>query len=107
MFIGDLRGGLTICNASDGSIYHEIEAHSRNLSDIEVIPISQWIATSGSDHLVKIWNRETGVLRRVLQGHAAHIRALAAAPDGRKLYSASEDQTVRVWDVATGEESIS
>ena len=105
MIIGDLQGGLTICNATDGSIYHEIAAHQYNLSDVEVIPHSHLIATCGQDHLVKIWNMETGELLRVLKGHTAHIRALAVAPDGRKLYTASEDKTVRVWDVESGEEN--
>jgi WD40 repeat protein len=59
-----------------------------------------YLATSGSDGQVALWDATRGERTSVLRGGA---RALAFHPAGTLLAVASLGQTVFVWDVATGQ----
>ena len=60
------------------------------------------LASSGADHLVRIWELSSGHLLRVLRGHRAPVNGLGFGRGGRWLVSASEDGTLRLWNVADG-----
>jgi WD40 repeat protein/tRNA A-37 threonylcarbamoyl transferase component Bud32 len=62
------------------------------------------LATAGQDGLVRIWDWETGSLRRSLRGHTSEVNWAAFSPDGTTLASAGDDGVVKPWDVATGQE---
>jgi WD40 repeat protein len=57
----------------------------------------------GGEHVIQLWEAETGKLRREFRGHRGPVRSLAFSPDGRLLASGSQDTTVLVWDVLSGE----
>ncbi|MGW0079417.1 NB-ARC domain-containing protein [Streptomyces cellulosae] len=61
-----------------------------------------WIATTGNDKTVRIWDPATGTLLRTLTGHTGWVTAVAVSPDGSWIATASDDYTVRIWDPATG-----
>jgi WD40 repeat protein len=58
------------------------------------------IASAGSDKTVKLWDAQTGGLRRTLTGHTEWVTSVAFSPDGKTLARASDDQTVRLWDAS-------
>jgi eukaryotic-like serine/threonine-protein kinase len=62
------------------------------------------LASAGQDHMVRIWDADTGQELRALGGHTSWVISVAYAPDGRRLASASWDQSVRIWDADTGGE---
>ena len=69
---------------------------------VALVPGGKWIASGGDDHLVRIWNSETGVLAQTLKGHADWVRSLAFSPDGNKLVSAGDDHRLIEWSVDDG-----
>jgi WD40 repeat protein len=48
---------------------------------------------------VKIWDAQTGELRRTLAGHDGYVWNVAFSPDDRYLASGSWDSTIKVWDL--------
>lgn len=59
------------------------------------------LATGSGDRTVRLWDAQTGALRRTLSGHTGAVRSVAFGRDG-SLASGGEDGTVRLWDMATG-----
>jgi WD40 repeat protein len=59
------------------------------------------LATGGWDHIVRIWDQETGKEIRSFRGHHGDIRSLAFDPTGSLLVSGSEDTTALVWNVGS------
>ncbi len=54
------------------------------------------------EYTVRLWDAETGALRRSLSGHRNGIIAAAFDPEGRRLATGDDDGVVLIWDVATG-----
>ncbi|QDU93727.1 WD40 repeat domain-containing protein [Lignipirellula cremea] len=71
---------------------------------VKMQPGGDLFATAGDDHLVRIWNRETGELERRLDGHLDWVRTVAFSPDGAALVTGGNDRTIVVWNPATGEQ---
>src|SRR5262249_24533792 len=55
------------------------------------------LASAGSDHLIRVWNRATGRNLWTLRGHRNKVIALAWEPNGRRLASGGMDGLVKVW----------
>lgn len=67
------------------------------------------VASGGADSRVKIWDANTGYLKRTLSGHAAPIKLLVFSRDGKTLISGNsaewqpeKSSDVRFWEVRTG-----
>jgi len=84
------------------------------ISDVAVIPGSNWIAcgvtrntsnvgNGDGDYAIRIVDRTTGKPIRLLKGHTSWTTRLDTSPDGRWLVSASLDGSIRLWDPGTGE----
>jgi len=62
------------------------------------------VASAGFDHLVRLWDANTGAqIGKPLAGHHGAIRSLAFSPDGERIVSASDDGELRLWDVSKGQ----
>src|SRR4029450_9252975 len=81
-----------------------VHAHSR-LSSVDLSPDGRFIATSGNDYAVRIWEAHSGRELRALRGHTDHrVLRVAYGPDGRWLASGGRDATTRIWDATGGRE---
>ena len=60
-------------------------------------------AIAGDDHLVRLWEVETGKLVRELRGHQDWVRAVAFNPTSPQLASAGDDHSVRIWSLESGQ----
>src|SRR5581483_2759995 len=64
-------------------------------------PDGRWIATSGVQGWIDIWDARTFEKRVRLAGHFDDCNSLVFMPDGR-LVSCGDDLTIRIWDVEAG-----
>lgn len=78
-------------------------AFEYSVSDIELTfsPDGTVLVGAGRhywDHLIKLWDIETGGELTTLTGHTQYITTLAFSHDGKTLASGSNDGTVLLWD---------
>lgn len=63
----------------------------------------RFVITAASDHTLKVWNSDTGVLVHVLLGHQDEVFVLESHPcDPHVLLSAAHDGNMFIWNTATG-----
>lgn len=74
-------------------------AHGAPINCAVYTPDGRYVATAGSDQLIKLWDAKSGEEVRTLAGHTAQVLGLAVSPDGSAIASAAADNTLRVWDV--------
>jgi|GEM_PF-242975 len=56
------------------------------------------LVTGGTEKAIKVWDLQTGELKRMLQSDSGIINALAIAPNNQTVVSGSGDRMVRIWD---------
>lgn len=62
-------------------------------------PSGEYIATTGSDNNIIIWNAETGIIHRTLSGLRKRPNRVVFSADGQRIYTAGEDGLITTWDV--------
>jgi WD40 repeat protein len=60
------------------------------------------IAGGGEDHMVYLWDANTGQRLKTLSGHTNAITLVTFSPDGKTVASGSNDYTIHLWDVDKG-----
>ena len=66
---------------------------------------SRTLVTGSDDLTVKLWDRDTGLVRASLPGHRGMVRAVAFSPDGKTLWTVGEDRFLLRWQAATEDEA--
>lgn len=81
-----------------------IDGHSPDATwyNLASQPHGSWLAASGLDGSIILWDPKTGKPVRTFTGHADRVVSVAWDPDGTRLASSAYDHTVRIWDVSTG-----
>ena len=72
------------------------------VSRVALDPLGRYLATTGDDHVVRLWDPRSGQILRRLEGHTDWLRACAFDPQGQWLATAGQDRQVIVWDVPAG-----
>jgi WD40 repeat protein len=67
----------------------------------------QFIATGGSDNVIRVWNWQTQAEAEQLLGHTGSVASLAFDGTSRTIISGSYDTTVRVWRLPSGKKGQS
>lgn len=62
-------------------------------------PDGNYVATTGADSLVTVWDVATGKSRLALRGHTAPAIAVAFSPDEGTLVTGGWDKTIRAWEL--------
>ena len=62
-------------------------------------PNSKYVAGSGEDNNIVIWNADSNKVYKTLKGHKGRINSMAYSNDGSYLATASSDGTVILWDI--------
>lgn len=82
------------------SVVRTLEGHP-TVSAIAISADGQTLVSGGQDKALKVWNLQTGELRRTLQSDSGAIQSVAIAPDGRTVVTGSGDRRVRIWDITS------
>ena len=100
---------LVICSGTNGKILHKIKGKrsigntmTGGIQALAFSPDGRQLASAFHDHVVRIWDVETGAETAQFVGHDREITAVAFSPDSSRLYSASLDATSLIWTVPKG-----
>jgi WD40 repeat protein len=80
--------------------------HSGEIKAVAFSPDGQYIATAGSDKLVKVWDLGNGHERFACVGHTDKVRGLGWSSDGKFIVSAGGEKNIKIWDAANGKEKL-
>lgn len=69
---------------------------------VAITPDGLCLVAGTREHLIKVWNLDTGRTLRTLEGHERSVTAVVVTPDNRHIVSGSDDGTIKVWDAASG-----
>jgi WD40 repeat protein/predicted Ser/Thr protein kinase len=79
---------------------HTLRGHTGPVGSVCFSPDGKWLASAGTDGVVRLWDTATGDEARTFRGHNGPINAVCFSPDGKRMASAGDDQVVRIWDAA-------
>jgi WD40 repeat protein len=82
------------------SVIRTLEGHPTT-SAIVMSADGKTLVSGGEDKTIKVWELQTGELKKILQSDSGAINALAIAPDGKTVVSGSGDRIVRIWDITS------
>ena len=93
--------GASIWDAATGKQQLTFSGHGKGVRNggIAFSPDGKWVASSGNDGTVQVWEAETGKVIFKLTGHTGPTFGVAFSPDGKSLASSSVDRTVKVWQL--------
>ncbi len=71
-----------------------------------IVPDGKWVATTGNDAKVQVWDAENGKVIFKLTGHTGPAFGVAFSPDGRSLASSSVDRTIKIWQLPAADAPV-
>src|SRR5262249_2487780 len=86
--------------------FEPLRGHTGRVRGLAFHPASRWLASTGEDRVIKIWDLAADGEPQPLIGHGSPIWWIAFSRDGRRLFSASTDDTAKIGDWATGHEVL-
>ena len=76
---------------------------SPGMTSVAITPKGQWIVTGSDDGTIRIWDPETGQLKRQWAAHPKAVRAITLVPGTNRLLTVGADGTFKLWDWSAGE----
>jgi len=85
-----------------------LDKNRDHLTSAEISPDSQWLAVSGRDAFMSLWNIGEGnfVSPIILDEHKAGINAIAFSENGKKLATTGDDGKIILWDLTHPEDRV-
>jgi len=82
------------------------KGHAAAIRSVASRADGEFIASSGEDNTIRIWDASSGEPAGVLRGHGDWVLSIGFSPDGKEVVSGSRDNTVRIWNVTTAKERM-
>jgi WD40 repeat protein len=104
IFAGLRNGRIKVLN-NLGKEVKELPGHQGSITDLHFIFYKNllYLASSGDDYLVKVWDIKTYKEVKTFKGHTWRINSVELSRDLKYVLSASNDGTAKIWDLSTGE----
>jgi eukaryotic-like serine/threonine-protein kinase len=96
----------SVYEAATGSLIAELPVGAINSQVIAWHPNGEFLAVSGTDPRIQIWNVSAKQRVAILEGHKPNVIKLMFHPTGDFLASHSWDGTLRLWDPSTGRQLL-
>lgn len=115
---GNVNGEVTLWDVQAGKMKWKSTGHKVTNSVMwnynwvwssAFTPDGKTLLTGGGNKIIRLWDTETGTLKRNLEGHegntstgSALVNSIVVSSDGQKAVTAGGDGTVRLWDIEKG-----
>ena len=77
--------------------------HTDSVLALAFSPNGKLLVSGSSDKTMRLWETDTGKLRRTRERHAAPVSTVAFSPNGKRFWSgSSENDTIRSWHPRDG-----
>src|SRR5262249_15448009 len=93
------RWALGVWDAATGKLRYSFGGYPDIGMRHALSPDGRLLASSGTDHTIRVRELASGPVRRRLKGHVDFVSGVTFGPSSRLLVSASRDTTALVWDV--------
>ncbi len=94
-------GVAVIADAVNGTIHARLQ-HSNKVHWAEFSPDGSLALTACADRVTRIWQVQTGKLRRELVGSSRPVLIARFAPNGQWVATGNDGGTVQIWDAVRG-----
>jgi WD40 repeat protein len=103
-------------SASPVALKYSLKGHTNFINALAFSPDSKVLATGSGDRTVRLWDTQTGELKRWLPEQRGLVLAVSFSPDGKTLASGSiiadekgavRGGEIKIWDAETGREERS
>jgi hypothetical protein len=84
---------FTLPDLPHPALIRTLEGHSSLVKCCDFSPDWKLIVSASSDRTLRIWDAQSGEMRRMLEGHSGGVNGCAFSPDGKLIVSASDDNT--------------
>ena len=75
----------------------KLKGHQGSVLAVAFSPDGNVLASCSRDKTIKLWDPQTGALRRTLTGPKNRLESLAFSPDGKTLASGSGGPEALIW----------
>ncbi|MDT8304723.1 MAG: protein kinase [Anaerolineae bacterium] len=93
---GSIKGDVILWDVAHGRAIRRFEGHALRILGVALLPDGQTIISTGEDHYLRLWNRESGKLREEL--FIGPPFRLVLSPNGTRAI-VTVGSEMRVWDV--------
>ncbi|MBW4420583.1 MAG: caspase family protein [Myxacorys californica WJT36-NPBG1] len=100
------KGAIVLWNKGNDGNWKStttLSGHSAMVTQLQISPDGNLLASASADKTIKLWNIEKGILVKTLPRHSDRVTAIRFRSDGGVLASGSADQTVKLWTIPKGD----
>ncbi|MDP2983958.1 MAG: hypothetical protein Q8O92_11605 [Candidatus Latescibacter sp.] len=104
LLVASADGSVQVFNVKAGNMVSSFHAPAVDMnSAIRLSPNGALVVATGSDHIIRFWNADTGKPMISLTGHNGVImdRNVAFSPDGFRLAISDPSSFFHIWDMET------
>jgi len=100
-----ISGAIAVWDLKTGARASLEDAEQKDVvAGVAWSPDSQSLAAVGYDHMLRVWNAKTGMLRFRHVAHKLEVLSVSFDAAGELIATGGWDKNVKVWDARTGEE---
>ena len=80
---------------------HNSEEKTPVISSVALDPAGKFLAAVGDDHLVRLFDIQSGNVTNCWKSHTDWVKTSAFRPDGQVLATSGDDRRIQLWDVSS------
>eukprot|EP00812_Abedinium_dasypus_P008432 NODE_2194_length_978_cov_343.458288.p1 GENE.NODE_2194_length_978_cov_343.458288~~NODE_2194_length_978_cov_343.458288.p1 ORF type:complete len:294 (+),score=92.30 NODE_2194_length_978_cov_343.458288:22-882(+) len=75
-----------------------LSGHGGAVQEVTISSDGQFALSGSWDHMMRLWDLNTGVTVRKFRGHTKDVYSVAFSADNRQIVSGSRDRSIKLWN---------